>query len=210
MAATSALKQIPPYRVLENFLPEALNKQMLEHTVRQSATFIESRVGQREAGVGCAVPGVVNSETRSSLQSQLTAEHRAALIARLDEVVPSISKELTDGMPAPHRYEIERVVHRDGGFFKKHRDTHRYSTHSLRILTGVYYYSKEPTAFSGGALRLYSFSGEQHVDIEPKNNSIVFFSSIVLHEVMPVFVPGDRFGDARFSINCWLHRLKAI
>jgi Rps23 Pro-64 3,4-dihydroxylase Tpa1-like proline 4-hydroxylase len=60
-------------------------------------------------------------------------------------------------------------------------------------LTGVY-------SLAGGKV-----SGA-FVDIEPANDTLVFFPSWYPHEVLPVSCPSGRFEDSRFAINCWVHR----
>ena len=76
--------------------------------------------------------------------------------------------------------------------------------------SAVYYFHRSPKSFSGGALRLYSFEASEErgtfVDIEPTNDTLVFFPSWFPHEVRPVVCPSGRFEDSRFAINCWVHR----
>jgi Rps23 Pro-64 3,4-dihydroxylase Tpa1-like proline 4-hydroxylase len=42
--------------------------------------------------------------------------------------------------------------------------------------------------------------------LTPPQNSIVFFPSSYLHEVMPVSCPSRAFADSRLTVNGWLHR----
>jgi Rps23 Pro-64 3,4-dihydroxylase Tpa1-like proline 4-hydroxylase len=59
-------------------------------------------------------------------------------------------------------------------------------------------------------LRIYAFADEKEtgafVDIEPTNDTLVFFPSWFPHEVLPVACPSGRFEDSRFAINCWVRR----
>jgi Rps23 Pro-64 3,4-dihydroxylase Tpa1-like proline 4-hydroxylase len=75
----------------------------------------------------------------------------------------------------------------------------------------VYYFHAQPKAFSGGVLRLHSLAsgkgdGGEHVDVEPVNDTLVFFPSWYPHEVLPVTCDSSRFEDSRFAINFWVHR----
>jgi len=80
-----------------------------------------------------------------------------------------------------------------------------------RVLSCVYYFHREPKAFEGGALRIHAFGSEEDaefVDIEPRQNSLLVFPAWAPHEVRTVSCPSDAFADARFSVNCWLHRAR--
>jgi Rps23 Pro-64 3,4-dihydroxylase Tpa1-like proline 4-hydroxylase len=74
---------------------------------------------------------------------------------------------------------------------------------SSRELTFVYYGHREPLPFTGGELRM--IDGDA-ATIVPHQNSIVFFPSHYLHEVMPIYCPSGRFEDSRLTFNGWLHR----
>ena len=116
--------------------------------------------------------------------------------------------------------ELEIAAHGDGAFFARHSDMAfgpgrrplggDDSGRHDRLISAVYYYHREPKAFAGGALRLHRFGGaggaDDHVDIEPAQNSLVVFPSWTQHEVMRVECPGGAFEDFRFAVNAWLCR----
>ena len=129
-------------------------------------------------------------------------------------MVPSLISQLrVTPFDAPN-LETELVAHGDGAFYKRHVDTQtprHPEVNGIRVLSGVYYFHAEPKAFTGGELRLYALggkSGENFVDIEPVNNSLLVFPAWAPHEVRPVSCPSKRFIDSRFAINCWLRRQK--
>ena len=71
----------------------------------------------------------------------------------------------------------------------------------------VYYFHKEPKAFTGGQLRLYGLAGADSPDyeeIEPRLDRAVFFPSWFPHEVLPVRCSSDAFADGRFAMSCWV------
>ena len=78
------------------------------------------------------------------------------------------------------------------------------------MISAVYYFHREPKAFSGGALRLYRFGVDPHdpaseadsVAFEPRQNSLVCFPSWAVHKVDLVRCASDRFEDFRFGLNC--------
>lgn len=71
-----------------------------------------------------------------------------------------------------------------------------------------------PRGFSGGGLRLFQtypntterYDPAQFRDIQPADNTIVFFASRLMHEVLPVQVPSGEFANWRFAVNGRLHR----
>ncbi len=141
---------------------------------------------------------------------RLAAPFEEAIKARSDQILRGL------GLSALKisRSEFELVAHRDGSFFDKHIDTltqsHRDKQKSDRVVTLVYYFHALPKQFSGGELALAPIGPGDPLLIEPINNRLVAFASIVPHEVLPVSCPGDEFANARFAINVWLHRSKPI
>jgi len=113
--------------------------------------------------------------------------------------------------------EAQLTASNDGDFFKLHNDNGSRSTAS-RELTYVYYFYRDPKPFAGGELILYDTKVEPHGSskadsfstIEPRNNSIVFFLSGCMHEVLPVRCPSKIFGDSRFTINGWVRRQRML
>jgi Rps23 Pro-64 3,4-dihydroxylase Tpa1-like proline 4-hydroxylase len=103
--------------------------------------------------------------------------------------------------------ELELVAHGDGAFYRRHIDTQTATERShIRVLSGVYYFHRQPKRFTGGALRLYAIGDPQRfTDIEPTHNTLVVFPAWAPHEVQPVRCPSGQFMDSRFAINCWLH-----
>jgi SM-20-related protein len=103
------------------------------------------------------------------------------------------------------------VAHGDGAFFTEHRDTVVEGQKVIirRIISAVYYFHRLPKSFSGGVLRIYPLAGREKsdafVDIEPVNDTLIFFPSRFPHEVLPVSCPSGQFEDSRFAINCWVY-----
>jgi SM-20-related protein len=147
---------------------------------------------------------------RSSKLTKLGALNNE-LQVRVQASLPLMFQQLGSAPFVPTWLELEMVVHGDGAFFARHCDTIMQPNRlSHRAISAVYYFHRLPKSFSGGVLRLYSVSGSgkegSFVDIEPTNDSLIFFPSWFPHEVMPVACPSGRFEDSRFAINCWLHR----
>jgi hypothetical protein len=129
---------------------------------------------------------------------------------RLRRLLPHVRREL--GLPwfPLGRVERQMAVHRDGGFFRAHADNTDAAV-AGRCVTCVYYFHAHPKRFTGGELRLYDTMvrgaraerSNSYVNIDPADNTAVFFASDVYHEVRPVAPQSTAFGARRFSINVW-------
>ena len=111
------------------------------------------------------------------------------------------------------RVETEVCAQRSGSFFAKHVDTDTGEASealtSDRLISSVFYFPREPLAFSGGELVLYDFTGKiPAARLAPHRNRLVAFPSFAYHEVMPITASDGTFEGARWSVNCWLHRAR--
>lgn len=109
--------------------------------------------------------------------------------------------------------EVQLTAHNDGNYYKVHNDNGSEEAEN-RIISYVYYFNQEPKKFSGGALRIYDLNienglylqAESYQEIQPINNSLIFFPSHLLHEVLPVTCRSHSFADSRFTLNGWIRR----
>jgi hypothetical protein len=96
----------------------------------------------------------------------------------------------------PRLTEAQLTAHSNGHYFKRHCDTGHESTNA-RVISYVYYFFQEPRPFQGGQLEV---DGAVY---DPEPNSVVFFPSDLMHEVLPITCSG-RWEHSRFTINGWL------
>jgi len=195
---------MPPFHVYREFLAPDDNRALIAWAIAHEADFAPSHVYGNSH----------NADRRSSASLRNSAERswRDAIMARVDALAPTL---FADAGVAPFDIgvkELEMVAYNDGAHFKPHIDvltgTARHERGD-RILSGVYYFHREPKRFSGGALRIYAFGVEgddMFVDLSPEQNSFVLFPSWVRHEVREVACPSGQFADSRFAVNCWLYR----
>ena len=108
--------------------------------------------------------------------------------------------------------EMQLTASSDGEFFRAHTDS-GYGPISGRTITFVYFCHREPRMFAGGTLRIYARDPatggdlmELGQDVEPTQNSIVFFASDRLHEIISVGCQSRAVLDSRMTLNGWLHR----
>ena len=136
------------------------------------------------------------------------------VVGRIRAAMPDVMANLKlPAFPVGH-VECQVTASTDGSYFRVHTDRGEHAIDATRELTYVYYFNREPKAFTGGELRVYDDQirnaklarTEQFQVIEPRNNSIVFFNAAIMHEVTPVFVASKDFRDSRFTVNGWVHR----
>jgi SM-20-related protein len=133
------------------------------------------------------------------------------MVQRVGACVPAVLQQLGEETFAIDRLECRLTAHNESDYYKIHNENGSDKT-ATRELTYVYYFNREPQAFSGGELKLYDsriennyyVEAEPYKIIEPINNSIVFFLARNVHELMPVACPSKQFADGRFTINGWI------
>ncbi|MEE3715760.1 2OG-Fe(II) oxygenase [Tumidithrix elongata RA019] len=141
-------------------------------------------------------------------------EFARMMIDRVRSIMPHIISHLDIQNFTVGDIEAQLTAHNDGNYYKIHNDNGSPDC-ANRELTYVYYFHREPKAFSGGELVLYDsvikdgylVGAKSFKTIQPRNNTIVFFPSRCMHEVLPVVCPSKAFADSRFTINGWVrHR----
>lgn len=186
---------------LENFLTPTEHSHLLEYVFRHQADFVSTRTST----------GADNY--RESVVLYAFPEFAELIHQRIQAVLPNVLDKL--GLPpfAIGQIETQLTAHNDGNFYKVHNDNGSPDT-ATRELTYVYYFYREPKAFSGGELVIYDseirnnyyVKAETYRTVEPINNSIVFFLSRYMHEVLPIHCPSKDFADSRFTANGWVRR----
>jgi SM-20-related protein len=198
-AGATARSIMPPFRVRRDFLGPEVVRDLLDFAIGRQADY-------RPTGVGPDPAGSVKPDVRVSLGLRDLGPFEPLLEAAVRAAAPGLIAELGMAPIEISQIELQLVAHGDGAFYKRHIDTATLgNTRAPRILSGVFYFHREPKAFSGGALRLYAIGDEaRFVDVEPERNALVAFPSWAPHEVLPVARPSDDFADSRFAINCWV------
>ena len=192
------------YVIAENFLSPADHAALLRFAVDSEARFIDSAVSTDDA------------DYRRSKVLYEFPSFAELFRRRIRELMPQLLPALQIAPFPAADIECQMTAHNDGNYFKLHNDNGSPDT-STRALTYVYYFHNEPKAYGGGALRIYDSviadgfyrCGPHAADIEPKNNSVIFFVPHTHHEVLPVRCPSGRFEDGRFTVNGWVRRAEA-
>jgi SM-20-related protein len=190
--------------VWDEFLVIEELEALLDYTGRHEREFTASQVFD---------PGGNRPAYRRSRVSLNTGWFHDMIAQRMAFYLPRILRALDRPYFNVTRVESQLTASNDGDYFRVHNDNSQANWPS-REITYVYFFHREPRAFSGGELVLYDSREDGGVPepvlarkrITPEQNTIVFFDSSVLHEVTPVSCPSQRFADSRFTLNGWLHR----
>lgn len=192
---------------IEDFLTSEEHQQVLAKAIEREVDFKTS---------------TVLSETqeyeRREYRKSVRLDHDPFICPMFQEKIRNVLPEVTKWLGVnlerssnPESISCQITAHRDGGFYHVHTDSGTIST-ANRVLSYVYYFQSRPRAFFGGELKLYEPRVENGVDvtgeiyslIAPKDNSIIFFPSHMMHEVLPTYVPSGAFSDSRFTVNGWI------
>lgn len=196
-----------------------------EYLLRLEEFFAPAEVAQLRAFAMDRQADFVASEVISDDDSRHDEEfRRSRVLFDVTEVYPLVTERVLHVLPhvlerldlAPFeisQIELQVTASNDSEWFRAHRDSGGGPV-SSRELTFVYYCHSEPAPFTGGELKMYGpfENGDQPGEhgaaqtIMPVQNSIVFFPSHYLHEVMPTYCPSRQFTDSRLTYNGWLHR----
>lgn len=199
-----------PVLFLEEFLAPGEMAALREFASAHEDEFVASEVLSDDED------GHQDSQVRRSRVLFEVDDIRWLITDRVMAVYPWVVQRLGQQPFDVGQLELQVTSSNDGEWFKAHRDSGHGPVQS-RWLTFVYYCHREPRPFSGGELRMFGAADDgadaDDPDVQahaltvcPPQNSIVFFPSHYLHEVMPVSCPSGRFEDSRLTVNGWLHR----
>jgi Rps23 Pro-64 3,4-dihydroxylase Tpa1-like proline 4-hydroxylase len=199
------LGDLVPVIVIDHFLGGLAADQLLEYAITRESGFRPSKVALRDEGI------IDQSRRVSKVNSDIDAAMpliEPAIRKAVDEAIPKL------GLVNVESYSLEPELTwcGNGGFFKTHVDTlYRDRPANQRVMTVVYYFYKEPKAFTGGQLRLYGLGSDANSpgprEIEPLLDRAVLFPAWFPHEVLPVDSSSHAFADGRFAISCWVRRI---
>lgn len=187
------------YALVENFFTPAQLERLMQYVQEQEPSFVPTSNSANDPNY------------RRSMVLHAFPEFSQLITNRINAIMPYILTYL--GIPnfTPSNIESQLTLHNDGNYYKIHNDSGSSDT-ANRVLTYVFYFYREPKSFSGGELIIYDskiennfyVAAKSYKTIQPKNNSIVFFLSRYMHEVLNVSCPSKAFLDSRFTINGWV------
>jgi SM-20-related protein len=203
--ATPVADQIIPaiFARIDNFFTKDILKKLLQFVLNAEPKFTNS----------------TNSDNNPDYRRSLVLYHQdfmefyELMLKQVTALVPQVVKSLKMLPFDIDDIECQLTAHNDGNFYKVHNDNGSPEVAS-RELTYVYYFFQEPKRFEGGELRIYDSKVENNMYVKmdtyktfvPTNNTIIFFPSHYMHEVLLVSCPSRKFADSRFTINGWVRR----
>ncbi|MEG4092623.1 2OG-Fe(II) oxygenase [Microcoleus sp. Pol12B4] len=192
---------ISRYAQIDNFLTPAEKNKLIKYVLAKESEFVSTSTS-------------TNAEDyRRSMVLHSFPEFSELMVNRIKAILPDVLKSLNIPSFPLGEIEAQLTMHNDNNFYKLHNDSGSPDTAS-RFFTYVYYFYREPKGFSGGELQIYDSKIENNFyvadktfrTVEPRNNSIVFFLSRYMHEVLQVSCPSKAFADSRFTINGWVRK----
>lgn len=159
----------------------------------------------------------IDDRIRVALNLRDLGPLKSVLTERLLAVLPRIVESIGGRISSSPSLELELTAYGDGAFFRIHEDIPVGRARDKiakgkkdRLLSAVYYFHRQPKAFTGGELRTYRWGADMndlregdYRDLPPDDNSLVAFPSWATHEVRPVACESQRFEDYRYALNCW-------
>jgi len=192
---------ISRYAQIDNFLTAAEKNKLIKYVLAKESEFVTTSTS-------------TNAEDyRRSMVLHSFPEFSELMVNRIKAILPDVLRKLNIPSFPLGEIEAQLTMHNDNNFYKLHNDSGSPET-ATRFFTYVYYFYREPKAFSGGELQIYDSKIENNFyvasatfrTVEPRNNSIVFFLSRYMHEVLRVSCPSKAFADSRFTINGWVRK----
>lgn len=175
-----------------NFLPIAELETVRKNILDQSASFSSSKTVSDHS-----------THRRSQVLFELPKLTLKLFEKSLLAIWPSVLSSLGYEFFSMDETTTQATLHTDGDFYKVHIDNGK-ETLKRRTISFAYYLHEEPRSFTGGELVLYQKDQPNKV-FEPIGNSIVFFPSNALHEVLPI-LGGQGFTEGRLALNGWVSR----
>ena len=189
------------YLQIADWLTVQQHQQLLDYVQQQERAFVPTATSTNE-----------QNYRRSQVLYELP-EFAELIRDRIQATIPNVDQMLSISALPITDIEMQLTAHNDENYYKVHNDNGSAETAS-REFTYVYYFYREPKAFSGGELVVYDsqvvngfyVQADSFQTVVPINNSVVFFLSRYLHEVLPIYCPSRLFAASRFTINGWIRR----
>ncbi len=193
---------------LEEFVTASEFRRIVGYALEQESSFQPSLMLDSNR------PAAQVDETRRKSTVLIHPVEIGALFReRITSVLPFVLRQF--GLPALEirRIDVQITATNDNEFFLPHVDNFSESVRTRR-LSFVYFFHREPKAFSGGELRIFDLTRNDPVarlhasftEVAPAQNQIVFFPSGLLHEIAAVECPSRAFEDGRFTVNGWIYQ----
>ncbi|MFN5981358.1 MAG: 2OG-Fe(II) oxygenase, partial [Pseudanabaena sp.] len=158
------------YALINEFLSPSQLSELLRYSINKQPEFIPTTNSANDPSY------------RRSFYLPYFPEFSELMINLVWKITPQILTHLGMSNFAIGQIESQMTAHNHGNYYKIHNDNGSPDT-ATRSLTYVYYYYREPKAFTGGELVIYdskiengfSVAAKSHKVIQPQNKTIIFF-----------------------------------
>ena len=192
--------------VIDGFLDQPLLEALLDHALGQEHALRPTALGPN------GIEEVHRKYRLSDFCEAGLGPLEQPFIDRIHVRFEDVARRLGIRPFAIARTEAELIAHGDGAMYVGHTDAYTQKERELentdRIVSMVFYFHRQPKAFTGGEIAVHPMGRGEPQVLEPAHNRLVAFPSFALHEVRKVSCPSLQFADSRFAINCWLHRAR--
>jgi len=192
----------PPYMLIDDFLAPDLHDALIDHALRHHAQFTRATIRKDGANT--------HGNNRKAWTCSDFGTLKKPVLDAMAGTSATLFKRLGMKACAPERIEIEMTAHRDGDYFRPHRDTfvgkESASQTTERMITAIYYFHTAPKRFTGGEFAIHPLGEGAPLLFEPKDNRLLAIPAFALHEVRAISCEGDAFSASRFAVNAWFHR----
>jgi hypothetical protein len=140
--------------------------------------------------------------SNSSHASSSNLRELGSLAARLHEELARAARDIAPRFDlasfAPGAIDMELTLIGDGGRIDMRSEDAARTRDSLNY---ILFLPREPRRFRGGMLCLYSNAGECEYEVEPTQDSAIFFPGSVPYTLEPVTVASKKFEDSLLILN---------
>lgn len=198
-----------PYMRIQNFLSPEEHASLIAFTLTHESEFAPSKITSLTEDANTN-----DMESRRSLSLYDLGDFTTLMTEHIKRALPEVIQRIQHPPFHAATMEIKITASNDGDYFRAHKDNAHNLTRT-RTISFVYYFFREPKAFTGGELRIYMPQAEEDIQagrrpsyriITPFQNMIIFFPSSLIHEVLKVNCPSRAFADSRFTLNGHIHK----
>ncbi len=187
-----------PFVIVDDFFDAQTNQRLLQQAIAKQADFEQTTL-QKTAQDGQA--------KRTNLITFDVGPIGETMRTLVRQNLPQIYDRLCMAALDVKFIELKLAAYLHGDFFKAHQDLYPGRGGRERRISFIYYFHQEPKPYTGGELLLYDtrFTPPAHVStlytkLIPRNNSVIFFPSQYVHEVLPVVTNSRDFNASRFTM----------
>jgi 2OG-Fe(II) oxygenase superfamily len=189
--------------IAEEVLAQEEIAALAEYTLAREADFVVSSV----IGPG-ATTEITDFEQGQTRILRSLGELQVMIAKRIQVLLPHVFEQLKFSSFPSSLGETYLMASGEGDSFRSHKEELDAASPPEEI-TFVYFYHREPKAFTGGELRIYEESIENgrrvasktFRTIIPQQNRMVFFPSRFVYEILPVHSPSGAFADSHFTLH---------